>query len=255
MAIKNDFRHWPVTCCAGMFRPSSRRITWKPKPFVARRARSRSLSVTALDPVNAGFAQSLARPGGNISGVIYSDPALSAKSMQLNQEMLPGMKRIGLLYSPVPGIDSFVGAVEEAARKLDIHLYLLPVSRAEDIAAALNAAKQKRIDVLRVGLQGPPGQATMDQILAFTTSNKIPSYFTAPVFVERGGFMSYFPRISENVARAASFVDRILKGANPAEMPFEYPTRFELIINLKTAKQLGITVPRSVLLRADRVIE
>ena len=98
-------------------------------------------------------------------------------------------------------------------------------------------------------------QAALDEILAFAASNRIPTYFSIPLGPERGGFMSYSPKYSESVSRTAAFVDRILKGANPAELPFEYPTRYEFVVNLKTAKQLGIKVPQSVLLRADRLIE
>ena len=222
----------------------------------ARRA-TRSIpivTVFALDPVKAGFAQSLARPGGNVTGVMYGDPAFTAKSVQLLKEALPDMKRLGHLYPTGSGVDHYVDAIEAAARALGVSFYRFPISRPGDVSAALSSAKKERIDALRVTLAGP-GSQELDQILAFAASNKIPSYFSAAIAVERGGFMSYSPKFSDNAARAASFVDRILKGANPAELPFEYSTRYELAINLKTAKQLGITVPQSVLLRADRVIE
>jgi len=210
--------------------------------------------VHALDPVADGFAQSLARPGGNITGVLYYDPAFVAKTMQLVKETLPDLKRIGLLYPGVSGMNPGIDAAEAAAQQLGVISHRFPVSSMDDIGPALAAAKEKRIEALRVSITGAT-LVGLDQILAFVASNKIPSFFAVAIGVERGGFMSYAPIYSENVTRAASFVDRILKGANPADLPFEYPTRYELVINLKTAKQLGVAVPPSILLRADREIE
>lgn len=211
--------------------------------------------VTAIDPVGAGLAQSLAHPGGNLTGVQWADPTLSAKNMQILKELLPGMQRVGMLYpTGVVGIEPYLEAAEVAARALGVTFHRFPVTRLEDVGGALAAAKKERVDALRVTIAGVVSAAEA-QVREFASSNRLPTTYTIPPPVERGGLLSYSSRISENAARAAALVDKILKGAKPADLPFEYPTRTEFVLNLKTAKQLGITVPQSVLLRADRVIE
>jgi putative ABC transport system substrate-binding protein len=209
----------------------------------------------AIDPVRSGFAQSLARPGGNVTGVIWADPAFNAKSVEILKEMLPRMRRLGLLYTAgYPGLQPQIDAMEAACRALGVSFHPFSVSRPEDVGAALNAARKVDVDALRVVWAGAVGVA-ITQILEFTATNKIPTSFTVPAPVEQGGFMSYSPSIAENVARVAALVDKLLKGAKPEEIPFEYPSRYELLVNLKTARALGLTIPQSVLLRADRVIE
>ena len=210
--------------------------------------------VGASDPVKVGFAQSLARPGGNVTGVMAGDPSFSAKSAEIMAQILPGMRRFASMYSDGPGYDAYVDAIERANRAVGIETFRFPITRPEEVRVALESIKQLRVGALRVALGGPVG-TKLDEILSFVSENRIPSIFSNSQAVERGGFVSYIPRYEELTGRAAAIVDRILKGANPAEIPFEYVTRYELLINLKTAKHLGITVPQPVLLRADRVIE
>ncbi len=223
----------------------------------ARRA-TRSIPIVmlnAIDPVGSGFAQSLARPGGNVTGIIWADPAFNAKSVQLLKEMLPRMRRLGLLHTAgYPGIQSQIDAIEAACRALGVSFNRFPVSRPEDVGAALAAARKEGVDALRVLYAGAVGVA-INQILEFTATNKIPTSFTISSPVEQGGFMSYSPRLAESVSRAAALVDKLLKGAKPEEMPFEYPSRYELVVNLKTARALGLTIPQPILLRANRVIQ
>lgn len=223
----------------------------------ARRATDSIPIVTlfAINPVESGFAKSLARPGGNVTGVLYADPEFTAKSMQLLKEIVPTTRRFGYLYpAGLAGVQHFIEAMETTARALGLAFYQYPIARSEEMAAVLDAIRKDGVDALRVGYVGPV-QAGTAQLLEFAASNRIATSFTVPTPVERGGLMSYSPKLSDSTGRGAAFVDRLLKRALPAELPFEYPTRYELVVNLKTAKQLGITVPQSILLRADRLIE
>ena len=209
----------------------------------------------ANDPVGSGFAKSLARPGGNVTGVLYADPEFTAKSVQILKETVPTTRRIGSLYpAGLVGFQSFLEEMEATARALGLAFYRYPIERPEEIAAVLDAIKKDGVDALRVSYVGAV-QAATAQLLEFAASNRIATSFTVPTAVERGGLISYSPKLADNVARGAAFVDKLLKRATPADLPFEYPTRYELVVNLKAAKQLGITVPQSILLRADRLIE
>jgi putative ABC transport system substrate-binding protein len=218
--------------------------------------RTMPLVVTnALTPVQAGFAKSLARPGGNITGVQWGDPTFSAKSMQILKETLPGIQRVGALYaSQAPEEAPYRDAAKAAAKALGISFHAFLVGNQEDLEAALATAKDLKIDAFRIGGSGYLALAEA-RIISFSVANKIPTSYTGSGAVKRGAFMSYSPHLAEMVSRVAALVDKILKGAKPADLPFEYSTRYELVINLKAAKQLGITVPQAVLQRADRVIE
>ena len=213
------------------------------------------VTIVAIDPVMAGLAKSLARPGGNVTGVVWGDQTLTAKLTELIKQSVPGMRRLGMLYVPEPVMESYAVTNEAGARALGLTFYRLKVQRPEDVEVALRTVKDEQIDALYVVVPGGAIGSRLGHILEFATSNRIPTVYPGPLMVERGGFMSYSPKLSESVARAAAMVDKILKGANPADMPFEYPLRYQLVINLKTAKAFGIKVPQSVLLRADRVIE
>ena len=222
----------------------------------ARRA-TRSIPIViffALDPVKTGLAQSLARPGGNVTGVMWADTTFAAKSIQILKEAVPGIKRLGLLYAVSSGVESYYGAIRKAAQTLGVTVVELPVTHHEQVAATLTKFKKEGIDALRVGSLALLRPA-WDQILEFIVANKLPSIFAHSWGVENGGLLSLAPKESDTDARVAAMVDKILRGANPADMPFEYPTRYELTINLKTAKALGLNIPQSILLRADRVIE
>lgn len=209
----------------------------------------------ALDPVRQGLAASLAHPTANVTGLLYADPEFSAKSMQILKELLPAMRRYGILYQAgISPIEQNVKIVEAAARAIGIDCYRFPVRNVEDVDAALVDAKKKRVDVLRVVDAGLVTSAE-PRILKFATSNLLPTSYTSSGPVGRGALISYTPNALERMSRVAALVDKILKGAKPAELPFEYAMRYDLIINLKTARRLGIAVPQSLLLRADKVIE
>ncbi len=223
--------------------------------LAARRA-SRAIPiviVAATHPVENGLVQTLSRPGGNVTGVIGMDPSFSAKSLQLMKEALPHMKRFALIYT-IGDMERYVDEYEREARPLMLELLRIPIRRREDVRDGLLAAKKQQVDALRVSPIGPVS-AELNQIVDFAAKNKIPVFFAGPGPIEQGGFMSYGPSPSEFFARSAAMVDKILKGASPADIPMEYPTRYELVVNLQTARQIGITVPGSVLQRADRVIE
>ena len=206
------------------------------------------------DPIQMGFTTSLAHPTGNVTGCVYADPGLSAKVLQIQKELVPGIRRVAGIYPAETQIESFLKAAEAAGRQLGVTYYRYPVRTIEDIDAALADVKKKRIDALRIVDTGIVG-AEEARILKFASLNSLPTTFSGPGPVERGGLLSYTPNLSARASRVAAFVDKILKGAKPADLPFEYPTRYDLVINLKTAKSLGITVPPSLLLRVDRVIE
>ena len=213
------------------------------------------VALAVTDPVGAGFAKSLAHPGGNVTGVLWGDPSFTGKSMQLLKEVLPATRRVGGIYpAELPDIERYLKAAEVAARQLGITYHRFPIRRPEDVEAALIAAKNMKLDALRITNSGTVAAAEA-QIISFSASNRIPTSFTVSSSVERGGLMSYSPNLSEIASRGAALVDKILKGAKPGDLPFEYPTRYELVINLKTARQLGIKVPQLMLVRADRVIE
>lgn len=211
--------------------------------------------LVGIDPVGSGFAKSLIRPGGNITGVVYADSQFSAKSVQLIKEANPATRRLGYLYpSGIVGIDRFVEEIEAAARANGLTFHRYPLPQPADIEAVLTAMKADRVDSLRVSYTGAV-QAATARLLEFATSHRIATCFTVPTAVEAGGLMSYSPKLSDNASRGAALVDKLLKGAAAAELPFEYPRHYELVVNVRAAKELGLALPQSILQRADRVIE
>lgn len=223
----------------------------------ARRATTSVPIVTlfAIDPVASGFASSLGRPGGNVTGVLYAEPEFTAKSVQLLREAVPTIRRLGYLYQAgMAGIASFVAEMESVSRKLGLAFFRYAMERPEQLPAVLEEMRKDGIDALRVTYVGAV-QAATAQLLEFAASARIATLFTVPTPVDRGGLMSYSPRLAENAARAAALTDKLLKGAAVAQLPFEYPTRYELVVSSKAARQIGITLPQSILASADRVIE
>jgi len=218
--------------------------------------RSIPIVMTAsADPVSEGMIASFAKPGGNITGLTTLAPELSGKRLELLKESVPGASRVALLLNQTQaGISSRMREIENAARPLAIKLQTLDVRSREDIERAFTAARKESADaamVLRVAVF----TTNRDRIVQLATENKIPAIYELKQFVEAGGLMSYSADEADNYRRAAGYVDKILKGAKPAELPVEQPTKFELVINLKTAKQIGLTIPPNVLARADRVIK
>jgi putative ABC transport system substrate-binding protein len=207
------------------------------------------------NPVNAGIVESLGRPGGNVTGLSAQMLDLYAKRVELLKELLPKLKRIaGLCNMSNAAIPSEWKYMESSARSLGVATQLLDVRRAEDMGRAFDAAATQRADALVVWLDGVMG-ANKQFIIERAAKQRLPAIYASADFVDAGGLISYGVSYPALYRKAAAYTDRIFKGARPAELPVEQPTKFELAINLKTAKALGIAVPRPVLLRADRVIE
>jgi putative ABC transport system substrate-binding protein len=205
-------------------------------------------------PVEAGLVASLARPGGNVTGTTVA-PVTLGKYLELLKEAVPKLARVAVLWDPtVPGRVT-QGPLELEARKLGLTLALIDAHRPDDVEAALARIARERPGALFVALGGPL-LARIQQIVDFAAQHRLPTIFPgARVPVDAGGLMSYGYDVPPALRRAASYVDRILRGAKPADLPVEQPTTVELVINLKTAKALGLTIPRSLLQRADHVIE
>ena len=207
------------------------------------------------DPVGAGFVASLARPGGNITGLSNISPELSGKRVELLREAVPGLSRLALLWNPeVRGAVLDYKEAASAARSLRVEVQSVEVSRAEDLDRAFSAITSQRAQALMLPGVNPVGFANRTQIVSFAQRNRLPSMFPTKEYVDSGGLMSYGPSLVDLFRRAAGYVDKILKGAKPADLPVQQPTKFELVINLKTAKTLGLTLPQSFLRRADEVI-
>ena len=201
-----------------------------------------------------GLVASLARPSGNLTGVSTLAPDLAAKWLELLAEALPGLRRVAVVWDPTfPPAALQLREVERAARVLNLELQPVEVRAAEAPEAAVRAVVAQRTQALLV----MPALFTEQRrrLAALATQQRLPTMLHRREFVEAGGLMSYFTNYSDMYRRAATYVDKILKGSKPADLPVEQPTKFELVINLKTAKALGLTIPQTVLLRADHVIE
>jgi putative ABC transport system substrate-binding protein len=207
------------------------------------------------DPVEAGLVASLARPGGNITGLTNLGPELSGKWLELLKQLAPKASRVGVLMNPATrphGV--LVKEMIGVAKTLALELQPVDVRDANALAAALAALKKARPDALIVLLPRASGDQ-QKRILEFAATQRIPAIYHWREFVDAGGLAYYGANIEEMYRGAATYVDKILKGAKPGDLPVEQPTKFELVINLKTAKALGLTIPPSLLLRADQVIE
>jgi putative ABC transport system substrate-binding protein len=208
------------------------------------------------DPVGTGFVASLARPGGNVTGNSTISPELSGKRLELLREVVPGLSRVAFLWNPdVRGNLLDYKETESAASSLGLQLQSVEVPRAEDFDRAFLAVTKGRAQALIVAGANPLAFANRDRIASFVQKNKLPSMYGLREYVDAGGLMSYGPSVPDMHRRAATYVDKILKGRKPADLPVEQPTKFELVINLKTAKQIGLTIPPNVLARADKVIK
>jgi putative ABC transport system substrate-binding protein len=205
-------------------------------------------------PVEEGLVQSLARPGGNITGItLDAGPELGAKRLELLKETLPNVSRVAVLAPKGERLAQWELSTQAAAKVLGVRL-LVAEHTVSEYADAFALIARERPDAVLV----PEGTANWQNrrlIVEFTAKSRLPAVYPWREFADAGGLMSYGVDMSDLFRRAASYVDRILRGANPAEMPVERPTKFELVINLKTAKALGLTIPQSLLLRADQVIE
>ena len=207
------------------------------------------------DPVGTGFVASLARPGGNITGLSTFAPELSGKRLELLKEIVPKLSRLAVVGSSTsPGKAHTLREVELAAGAFGVKLQYLDVLSPTDIETAFRAAGKGRAEaVLLLSSSVLTSQRT--QVIELTVKNRLPASYPRPEFVEAGGLMAYGPSTTDSSRRAATYVDKILKGAKPADLPVEQPIKFEFIINLKAAKQIGLTIPPNVLARADKVIK
>ena len=207
------------------------------------------------DPVEEGWVASLARPGGNLTGVTLHAPELTGKRLELLKVVLPGMRRVGVLAWPRPGGLGQVRAAEAAARSLSLQTHVVEVQETSQYEGALDALKREGADALLV-LSSSAFFAERRRIADLAVKHRLPLVAPFREAAEAGGLMAYGPNIAELWGqRGPVYVDRILKGARPGDLPIEQPTKYELVVNLKTAKALGLVMPQSFLLRADQVIE
>ena len=206
----------------------------------------------ATDPLGAGLVTSLARPGGNITGVATLESELGAKRLELLKEAFPKASRVAVLYDPTTS-PTVLKEVEDAGARMKLQLQVIEVRTPEDLAPAFRKTKGWRAAALMV-LASPFFSSQRLRIASLAMEHRLPITVPHRAYAEAGGLMSYGPDFRDLSRRAAVFVDKILKGAKPADLPIEQPTKFELVINLKTARALGLTIPQSLLGRADEVI-
>jgi putative tryptophan/tyrosine transport system substrate-binding protein len=210
---------------------------------------------TGSDPISGGLISSLARPGGNLTGLTSMTLDLSGKRLELLKEGVPNLSRVAVLYdgsNPAKVIE--FKEMQATARDLRIEIQSLDVRTSDDFENAFKAAARARSHALMT-LQNPLTVTHLEQIADLALKGRLPMMVAERGLVEVGGMMSYGPEYSDLYRRAATYVDKILKGAKPVDLPVEQPTKFELVINLKTAKQIGLTIPPNVLARADKVIK
>jgi putative ABC transport system substrate-binding protein len=209
----------------------------------------------AGDPVGSGLVVSLARPGGNVTGLSLMSPDLAPKRLQMLKELLPALSRVAVLWNAANPYPARVyKETETAAKSLGIEVDSIQVRGAADFDDAFNLLMKRRPDAL-IAVEDPLTGAHGQQIADFAVKSQLPSMYGLRSYADRGGLITYGPSLVELRRRAAGYVDQIIKGAKPADMPIQQPTKIELIINLKTAKALGLNVPPALLARADEVIE
>ena len=214
--------------------------------------------VTPSDPVGSGFVASFARPGGNITGLANHLNAASGKTFELLRAVKPGIERVGVMYNPdnAASVSGLKHQQEQAAPGLGLVVVPIPVSRPADFDEAFALIARERLHALVVHPAAPLSFGThREKIAAFAIKQRLPTATALAVMARDGLMMSYGFDAAASYRRSAAYVDRILKGANPAELPVEQAERYELVVNLKTARELGLTIPASILLRADEVIE
>jgi putative ABC transport system substrate-binding protein len=233
-------------------------VTAGPTVTHAAKAASRTIPIVMAfdsDPVGSGFAVSLARPGGNITGLSTLAPEVSAKQLELLKEIVPTLSRVIVLGTlSQPGRAQAMQSVERAAVALGVTLQRANIEGARDLDAAFRQATRTRTDAV-LALSSRVLVAQQVRVTQLAAKARLPVIYAERGLVQRGGLMSYGVSYADLYRRAAVYVDKILKGANPGELPIEQPTKFELVINERAAKELGLAIPRSVLLRADEVIQ
>jgi putative ABC transport system substrate-binding protein len=231
-------------------------VTGPPAVRAARDA-TRTIPIVALDletdPVRSGLVGSLAQPGGNITGLFLDAPALAGKWLELLEAAAPGRRRIGLLWDATTGTRQ-LDAAKAAAQRLDSDLRIIEYRNAEELEGAIREASRAGVSGI-IMLSSPIVSAGSKRLAELTMRYRLPAISPFRAFADAGGFISYGPNLTAFRRFAATYVDRILKGAKPGELPIQQPTTFELVINARAAKALNITLPQSLLLRADAVIQ
>jgi len=207
------------------------------------------------DPVGSGIVASLARPGGNVTGLSSFTFELGGKQLELLQAAVPKLSRVTVLYNPLnstakAGIDT----IQEAARALGVELQLLEVRQPENLANAFSALTPWRSGGVLV-LSDPVFGSQLPRLAKLAAAQRLPAIYLRSEFAEAGGLLAYGPSFADNYRRAATYVDKILKGTKPADLPVEQPTKFDLAVNLKTARTFGLTLPQALLGRADQIIQ
>lgn len=229
-------------------------------PTVTKVAKDANVAVPVVmgfddDPVHSGFVASLARPGGSITGLSTLSPGLSGKQLEVLKEIIPKVTRVAAIGSVThPGTAQSLKEMEVAAKALQLKLQYLDVAEARDFETAFASARKGRADAIIV-LTSVVTNTHRKEMVDLAAKNRLPAMYYTAEWVETGGFLAYGASYSELFRRAATYVDKILKGAKPGTLPVEQPTKFELVINMTTAKALGIKVPQSILVRATKVIE
>jgi putative ABC transport system substrate-binding protein len=205
--------------------------------------------------VEIGLVDSLARPGGNITGLSQMTPELAGKHLELLKEINPKLSRVAVLWNP-QGKTSALGwqEMQTSAKQTGVKLQSIEVRKAEDLEKVLENVTKAHASALSI-MPNPVFATNLGRIVKFALKNRLPSIFHLKEFAEAGGLVAYGPSRTDMFRRAAVFVDKILRGANPGELPIEQPTKFELVLNMKTAKALGIKMPNAILIRADKIIE
>jgi putative ABC transport system substrate-binding protein len=211
--------------------------------------------MSAGDPVGSGLVASLAHPGGNVTGMSLMAPDLGGKRLELLKELLPELSRVAILWNAANPYSALVfKETVGAARTLGVELQSLEIREPPDIDGALEAAVGQHADAL-ITVEDPLTSDLRKKIAEFATDHRLPTISGLKVFADSGALMSYGADLADVLRRSAVYVDKILKGAKPSDLPVEQPTKFELVINLKTAKSLGLTIPALLLARADEVME
>jgi putative ABC transport system substrate-binding protein len=232
-------------------------VAWGPQSIRAVQQATATVPIVMAivhEPVAFGFVKSLARPGGNITGLSFQDSELGTKRLELLKEIVPRMRRVAFLWDPGGGGETGVRATEASARKLGLATHVLEVRRPEDFAPAFASARKQGAHAV-VQIASPFLATYRTRLIELAAAQRLPMTCETKLFVSEGCLMAYGPDFREMSYRAAAYVDRILKGTKAADLPVQQPTKFEFAINLKTAKALGLTIPQSVLARADQVIE
>jgi putative ABC transport system substrate-binding protein len=234
-------------------------VTGGEAPVRAARNATKTIPIVMMgagvDPVKAGYVESLARPGGNITGITNLVTQLGGKRLELLKEVVPKVARIAVLYDPaIPSSVLELKEVQTAARALRLTVQPWEIRAAHDFEKVFAALSKERPDGLYVS-PGPLMSNNQKRIVDFALRSRLATVYVRREFVDDGGLMSYGADLADSYRRVAYYVDKILKGAKPADLPVEQPTKFEFVINLKTAKQIGLTIPQKVLARADKVIK